>query len=152
MEIYCTLKTIVGGTCGHDHRDRQKLSTVVPIYACQKEISHHERTFQFFGHKDEVDLILSRAGVFTSPKDIETWTICPLHRAKLGLGWTTRIAGRCRVPVEISNHGKSKKRPKAERGLSKTEAQLVLKKTGILVQVGSGLSNIILCQVCIVLI
>ena len=140
MEIHCTLKIVVGGTCGHDPRDRQKLCSVIPMYVCQKDVSKHERTFKFFGHENEVDLILSRAGVFTTPKDIETWTICPLHRAKLGLGWTRRTADRCRVPAAISNHGKDKRKwPKAERGLSKSEARLILERTGTFVQVGSGI-------------
>ena len=123
MELHCTLKTVVGGTCGRDPRDRQNSCSVVPIYACQKDVSKHERTFKFFGHENEVDLILSRAGVFnTTPKDIETWTICPLHRAKLGLGWTRRTADRCRVPVTISNHGEGKRKwPRAEKGMSKSE-------------------------------
>ncbi len=140
MEIHCALKTVVGGNCGHDPRDRQKSCSVVPLYACQKDISKHERTFRFFGLHNKVDLTLSQAGVFTTPKDIETWTICPLHRAKLGLSWTRRTADRCRVPVALSSHGKDKRKwPKAERGLSKAEAGLILNGTGMLVQIGSDI-------------
>ena len=34
----------------------------------------------------EVDLILSRAGIFETPKDIDDFTICPTHRSNLGTG------------------------------------------------------------------
>lgn len=140
MEIYCSFKAVVGGICGHDQRSRQKSCSVIPILACKKEISGHERAFQFSGHANEADLILSRAGLFTCPKDIATWTICPLHRLKLGLGWTRRSTERCRVPVGISTHGKGKRKwPKGERGVNKTEAQLIFKRTGVFVQVGSGM-------------
>lgn len=43
-------------------------------------------------------------GVGTSPKNVENMTICPLHRGKLGLGWTRGAATRCQVSFEISNH------------------------------------------------
>ena len=65
--------------------------------------------------------------------------ICPNHRAKLGLGWTRGSSKRCRVPERISNHGKGiGMRPKGERGLSKRESEVILRKTGSFVQVGSG--------------
>ena len=34
----------------------------------------------------EVDLILSRAGILETPKDIDDFTICPTHRLNLGAG------------------------------------------------------------------
>ena len=34
----------------------------------------------------EADLILSRAGIFETPKDIDDFTICPTHRSNLGTG------------------------------------------------------------------
>lgn len=140
MEEYCSLKTVTGGNCGHDPRDRQKFCKAIPFLSCNKDISSHENVFQFSGHESEIDLILSRAGrLFTRPKDIETWTICPLHRSKLGLGWTRKSVTRCRVPVQISDHGKGKRKwPRGERGLGKREAQLILKNTGVFIQVGSG--------------
>ena len=75
MEIYCSLKAVVGGICGPDPKSRQKSCNITPVLACRKEISGHERSFQFSGHTNESDLILSRAGLFTCPKDIATWTI-----------------------------------------------------------------------------
>ena len=34
----------------------------------------------------EVYLILSRAGILVTPKDIDDFTICPTHRSNLGTG------------------------------------------------------------------
>ena len=34
----------------------------------------------------EADLILSRAGIFETPKDIDDFTICPTHRSNLSTG------------------------------------------------------------------
>ena len=48
----------------------------------------------------EVDLILSRAGIFETPKDIDDFTICPIRRSNLGIGvgWSRGSISRCRVP------------------------------------------------------
>ena len=35
-------------------------------------------------------------------------TICPLHRAKLGLGWARGASTRCRIPTSLYNHEKKK--------------------------------------------
>ena len=65
----------------------------------------------------EVDLILSRAGIFETPKDIDDFTICPTHRSNLGtgVGWIRGSINRCRVPKEVYGHGKGgvKSIPKA---------------------------------------
>ena len=43
------------------------------------------------------------------------------------------------MPVILSRHSDAVlKKPKAERGLSKADSQLVLKESGILLPVGSG--------------
>ena len=45
----------------------------------------------------------------------------------------------CRVPEGISNHGKGKGTwPKGERLLGKEECEMILRKTGLVVQVRSG--------------
>ena len=58
----------------------------------------------------EVDLILSRAGIFDTPKDIDGFTICPTHRSNLssGVGWIRGSISRCRVPKEVYGHGKGR--------------------------------------------
>ena len=96
-------------------------------------------SFGFSGPKNEVDLILSRAAIFSPPLNIHSMTICPSHRAKLGLGWTRGSSTTCRVPSEISNHSKSDKTwPKCNRGIGKGDSQIILKRTGVFLQVGSG--------------
>lgn len=147
MDVQCTFKSLTGGQCGYNPRDRHKCCNVIPLLSCKNDISEHENLFKFIGHENEVDLILSRAEVFTHSKNIETWTICPLHRCKLGLSWTRKYLTKCRVPDQISHHGKGKRKwPKGERGIGKIDAQLILKRTGKLVQPGSGNFLLILCH------
>ena len=58
----------------------------------------------------EVDLILSRAGIFETPKDIDDFTICPIRRSNLGIGvgWSRGSISRYRVPKEVYGHGKGR--------------------------------------------
>ena len=68
-----------------------------------------KKTFQFTcgDPETEVDLILSRAGIFETPEDIHDFTICPTHRSNLGtgVGWIRCSISRCRVPREVCGHG-----------------------------------------------
>ena len=138
MEVCCSFKSIAGGVCGFDSKDRNQDANIVPLISCSKDIVNHKAIFSFSGAEDEVDLILCCAGIFAKPDDLGVMTICPLHRSKLGLGWR-RVSTRCRVPPVLSFHGKRKGTwPKGERGIGKCESQMLLRKTGIFVQVGSG--------------
>ena len=66
-------------------------------------------------------------------------TICPLHRAKLGLGWARGAITRCRIPPLLYNHGKKKGEwPKGKRGIGKNESKTLLRDTGIFLADGSG--------------
>ena len=147
MEVRYSFKSLVGGICGFDTRDRKKETQIIPLLACSKDISNHTASPRFLGPKDEVDLILSRVGIFTHPGNINSTTICPLHRENLGLGWKRGSNTRCRMPEVLSNHHKrGKKWPKRDRGIGKIDAQMILKKTGVFLQVGSGkLTFCILC-------
>ena len=82
----------------------------------------------------EADLILSRAGIFETPKDIDYFTICPTHRSNLctGVGWIRGSISRCRVPKEVYGHGKGRVKsiPKAYRGIGKRVPQIVRKTSG----------------------
>src|SRR6056300_904096 len=133
MEVCCSFKAIVGNECSFDSRDRYKNLNVIPLLSCRKDITNHLSLFSFSGVESEIDLILARSSIFKRPKNIETMTICPFHRSKLGLGWTRGAATRCRVPQELSLHGKStgsKSWSKGDRGLGKKECQMLLRKTG----------------------
>ena len=85
--------------CGFDTRDRKKEAQIIPLLACSKPISNHTASLGFSGPEDEVELILSRAAVFTQPANINSIIICPLHREKLGLGWRRGSTSRCREPM-----------------------------------------------------
>lgn len=139
MEVACSFKSLVGGKCGFDPRDRKRATVIIPLLACKKAILDHKSAFAFSIPETEVDLILSRAAIFNCPDNVDTWTICPHHRSKLGLGWTRGGNTRCRVPVEISKHEKAKgKWPRYERGIGKADSYLILQKTGVFLYVGSG--------------
>ena len=139
MDVCCSFKSTVGGNCGFDKRSRKQETVIIPLLACSKRIDSHLTSFGFSRPKDEVDLILSRAAIFSPPVNIHSMTICPSHRAYLGLGWTRGSSTRCRVPSEISNHGKSHRSwPKGDRGIGKRDSQIILMKTGVFLQVGSG--------------
>ena len=66
-------------------------------------------------------------------------TICPLHHAKLGLGWARGAIIRCRISPSLYNHVKKKGEwPKGKRGIGENESKTLLSDTGIFLPVGSG--------------
>lgn len=140
MDGVCSFKSIVGTGCGFDKKDRKRSTEIIPLILCKKDISKHSSALGFGGPQDEIDLILCRANRFNfSEQRVSSMTICPNHRASLGVGWTRGSSTRCRVPESISQHGKGTARwPKGERGIGKDEAIAILNKTGIFIQVGSG--------------
>ena len=138
MNVCCSFKSLVGGQCSFDRRDRSQSIEIAPLLSCSKDITRHKSLWQFQDVKSEVDLILARAAMFTLPQNVNTMTVCPSHRSSLGLGWT-RGTERCRVPPEISKHRNVRgKWPKADRGINKNFSQFIMKRTGHLVHVGSG--------------
>ena len=98
------------------------------------------RSCKFSDAENEVDLVLSSAGIFETPKDIDDFTNCLTHRSNLGVGWNRSSNSRCRVPKEMSGHGKGRVKsiPKADRGISKRVSQIVLKMSGKFLQPGFG--------------
>ena len=96
--------------------------------------------FSIFGIENEAELLLARASIFALPRNVEKWIICPQHRASLGVSWK-RSSPKCSIPVSLSKHNETfTKKPNAERGLSKSGSQVVLKETGIFLPVGAGQS------------
>ena len=125
MEGCRSFKAIVGGVCGYNPKDQKLNTEIVPLLSCNKDIDSHKSTYKFTGPEDEVELILSRAAKFSKSESLRAMTICPNHRTKLGLGWSRGSSTRCRVPEEISGHGKDKRLwPKGERGLGKRESEV----------------------------
>ena len=82
----------------------------------------------------EVDLILSRAGIFETPKDIDDFTIFPTHGSNLGtgVGWIRGSISRRRVPKEVDGHGKGRVKsiPKAYWEIGERVPQIVRKTSG----------------------
>ena len=141
MEGCCSFKAIVGGVCGYNLKDRKRDTEIAPLLSCNKDTDRHKSTYKFTGPEDEVELILCRAAKFSKSESLRTMTICPNHRTKPGIGWSRGSSTRCRVPEDISGHGKGKGPwPKGDRGLGKRESEGVLRKTGLFVPVGSGKS------------
>ena len=136
--VSCTFKSIVGGNCGYDPRDRHKKVVVLPLSSCELDISGHKKAFGIQDIHSEVELLLARASMFAVPDNVRELTICPSHRSSLGIGWR-RNSQRCQVPWELSNHGeKTGKWPKGERGIGKEKSTTILQLTGVFVPVGSG--------------
>ena len=140
MEACCSLKSLVGSSCGFDAKDRKRQTQIVPLLSCTKDISKHLSTLSFSGPQNEIDLILSRAALFdVAEESIKSMTICPRHRATLGISWTRGGGTRCRVPQAISGHGRSRGTwPKGDRGLGKQDSALILRNTGVFIPAGSG--------------
>ena len=111
-----------------------------PCVVVKKDISSHLRSCKFSDAENEVDLILSRAGIFKTPKDIDDLTICPTHRSNLGVGWSRGSNSRCRVPKEVFGHGEGRVKsiPKGDRGIGKRVSRIILKVSGKFLQPGSG--------------
>ena len=135
-KMACTFALLVGGECGPDARSRIRSCEIVPLVSCNKSILSHQKLLKFSGCKTEVELILARSACFQTPSNIQKMTICPLHRARLGIGWR-RSVRLCSVPKKLSGHSEDLKR-NADRGLSLSQSQLIMEATGEFVPVGSG--------------
>ena len=93
MEACCSLKSLVGSSCGFDAKDRKRHGQTqivrIPFLSCTKNISKHWSTLSFSGLQNEIDLIQSGAALVDQAEErIKSMTICPRHRATLGISWT----------------------------------------------------------------
>ena len=143
MDKKCSFLSIVGGQCGPDTRVKNKAAECIQLLSCNHDIAGHKSSIGLVDIESEVDLILARASMFTFPKNIKQFTICPAHRSKLGTGWKQAEQVKCKIPAILSGHSDNvRKKPKGEtrRGLSKAGSQLVLEETGVFLPVGSGRS------------
>ena len=108
---------------------------MVPLLSCNRDISRLKSFFSITGIENEGELLLARASIFAPPRNIETWFICAQHRASLGASWK-RSSSKCSISVSLSKENATDvaKKPKAERGLSKSGSQIVIKGTGTFFQ------------------
>ena len=133
-----TFALLVGRECGPDARSRNRTREIVPLVSCNTSIVSHKKLLKFSGYESEVELILARRACFQTPANTQEMTICPLHRARLGIGWR-RSVRLCSIPKKPSGHSEDSKR-NADRGLSFSQSQLIMEATGEFVPVGSGKS------------
>ena len=56
--VSVTVKSLIGGVCGYNARDRMHETEIVPLLSRTKNIASHESAFKFTGPEDEIDLIL----------------------------------------------------------------------------------------------
>ena len=101
-----------------------------PLTSCQKDIKSHLRIVKVSQNSilTEKDLILARAGRFD--EDGANMTICPRHRAELGIFW--RPSRKCAHPF----HGDRKGKP--ERRVNLEMSKGIIAKWSTLIPVGAG--------------
>ena len=61
--VSVTVKSLIGGVCGYNARDRMHETEIVPLLSCTKNIASHESAFKFTCPEDEIDLILCRTHI-----------------------------------------------------------------------------------------
>jgi len=132
MEAKCSFSGTVGDSCTYEQRDRGKNTEVIPLLHCSREIAGYKSTWEIADVETEVELILARASIFTSPENLAQLTICPYHRSSLGIGWR-RGSQRCEIPRDLSKHSDERKWPRGERGLRTLGFNFVYHKTGVFV-------------------
>ena len=91
MEACCSMKSLVGNSCGFDakERKRQTQNVRIPFLSCTKNVSKQWSTLSFSRPQNEIDLVLSRAALFDLVEErIKSMTICPRHRATLRISCT----------------------------------------------------------------
>ncbi|KAI8493831.1 hypothetical protein Bbelb_281780 [Branchiostoma belcheri] len=133
----CSFSEFVDGKCGANPKALGEGETIIPLTQCTKDISSHLRGLNIPSTtKTEWELILARSGIF-SPSNISDMTICPKHRAILGIGWR-RSSDKCSVPVQLSNHSRWRGRPKGTRGIGFFQSEKIQELSKELVPVGSA--------------
>ena len=83
-----SLKSLLGSSFGFDAKDRKRQTQIVRItfLSCTKNISKHWSTLSFSGLQNEIDLVLSREALVDQAEErIKSMTVCPRHRATLGI-------------------------------------------------------------------
>ena len=67
MNNNCSFLKITGGRCGSDTKDRSRSVDCVPLLSCNRDISAHKSARALIDVENEMDLILSRASMFSTP-------------------------------------------------------------------------------------
>ena len=113
-------------------------TSVTPLTLCNRDIKNHKKSLKFSGIETEVELILARCGCFQKPANLSDMTICPVHCAKLCIGWR-RTGNLCTIPEVVSGHCKElRKAPALEKGINLFQSMKIFELSKQLVPVGSG--------------
>lgn len=127
--IYCTAGRKHKTNCGLSARYPNQRD-VIPVSECTIFTTKHLRNLKVSKEQlSESDLIQLRVGIFGNRSN--SLTVCPKHRAILGVYW--RPVHGCQHPLH-----KSKKPGKCDRGVSSQLSSEINDQWGVLVQVGSG--------------
>ena len=103
----CLFKATVGGPCSYDCWDQSKSVNEVLLLSRVKDIERYKSLWSFTGVTGEQELILLRAGIFTTQQEVSDLTSCLFHRSELGIGWR-RSSNACKVQKKIAHHGQGK--------------------------------------------
>ena len=132
-----SFSNIADGICGADERSSSSIS-IIPLTQCNKGIQKHKKFLKFSGVQTEVELILARCGCFEKPLNVLEMTMCPAHRARLGIGWR-RPSGLCSVSEVVSGHCKDlRKVPTLQKGINLSQSKKLLEVTNQFLPLGSG--------------
>ena len=135
--MLCSFFKIAVGICGADECSSSSTS-IIPFTKCDKEIQKHKKVLKFPGVQTEVELILARCGCFEKPSNVLEMTICPAHRARLGIGWRGPN-GLCDVPEVVSGHCKDLRKVQvSHKGINLSQSMKLLEDTNQFLPVGSG--------------
>ena len=66
----CSFKAIVGGPCSYDRRDQSKSVNEVLLLSCVKDIERHKSLWSLTRVTGDQELIVLRAGIFTTQQDV----------------------------------------------------------------------------------
>lgn len=127
--LSCSFVTFSKSTCDRSLR-YPGVTEFFPLTSCKKDIRSHLRMVKVSQTNilTEKDLILARSAHFD--EDGDTMTICPRHRAELGMFWRPRK--QCVHPL----HGDRKGKP--ERGANLQMSKEIMAKWSAFIPVGAG--------------
>ncbi|XP_063414521.1 uncharacterized protein LOC134696590 [Mytilus trossulus] len=131
-ERNCSISIFSNSRCGFSNYFPSE-HNLITISSCNININSHLQSLQLSKTciPSEGHLIFFRLGIFTLFCD---YTICPHHRATLGIRWRRSVA---------CSHSNHKGKTKPDRGVTPIVSRHLLISTGQLVPVGSGI-----CRTC----
>ena len=87
MNSNCSFLKITGERCGRYTEDRSRSVDCGPLLSCNKDIGAYKSALALSDVEIEVDLILSRASIFSTPVYVTQLLICVTHRGQLRYFW-----------------------------------------------------------------